>query len=433
MPLTTATCLNEQFYLQECLGNHGARQTWLAWDVLTEKKVTVKTLYFGQVSNWQELTLFEREIATLKHLNHPRLPRYQQSVWLEQIEGNYLCLIQDYIAGQALADLAGKRCTEAEVKTIAEELLVILVYLHSYQPAIIHRDLKPSNVIIGEDKHIYLIDFGSVQAANNPNSTMTVVGTYGYMPPEQFGGRTVPASDLYSLGATLLFLLTGRHPADLPQINLQIQFKDRVNVSPAFETWLTHMVEPALDRRYQTAALALTELLKPSLTTHIPIPNSLITLSKTAEQLDITLPALGVRQKNLGSVVEVSLISLILLIYTVVLARIPSLEELVAIAWLGAGIFGVFKLWSIFGTTQLHFERDQFTIFWEMAGFRYTYRGKTRRLRKSKIKKFTTLNNKQIEYCTLQQQFLSVPFGLGLTHEEQTYLVTEIATWLKLP
>ena len=82
---------------------------------------------------------------------------------------------------------------------------------------------------------VYLVDFGSVQTVlAAEGGTRTVVGTYGYMPPEQFGGRTVPASDLYSLGATLIYLVTGTHPADLPQKDFRIQFEHLTKLSPSF-------------------------------------------------------------------------------------------------------------------------------------------------------------------------------------------------------
>ena len=69
----------------------------------------------------------------------------------------------------------------------------------------LHRDIKPSNLILGEDEQVYLVDFGAVQDKVAPScTTFTVVGTYGYTPMEQFGGRAVPASDLYALGATLI-------------------------------------------------------------------------------------------------------------------------------------------------------------------------------------------------------------------------------------
>ncbi|GET39932.1 serine/threonine protein kinase [Microseira wollei] len=114
---------------------------------------------------------------------------------------------------------------------------------------------------------LYLIDFGSVQTlATKEGKTVTVVGTYGYMPPEQFGGISVPASDLYSVGATLIALLTNAHPADLPQKDLRIQFEQITSISPDFTRWLKRMIEPSVDRRFKSAKEALQALEKPWLT-----------------------------------------------------------------------------------------------------------------------------------------------------------------------
>jgi serine/threonine protein kinase len=99
---------------------------------------------------------------------------------------------------------------------------------------------------LGKNGQIYLVDFGAVQdRATAEGVTFTVVGTSGYAPPEQLWGRTVAASDLYALGATLIHLLTGIAPADLPQDNLRIQFADRVNLDSCFADWLEQLTEPA--------------------------------------------------------------------------------------------------------------------------------------------------------------------------------------------
>ena len=117
---------------------------------------------------------------------------------------------------------------------------------------------------------VYLIDFGSVQnAVGKEFATRTIVGTYGYMPLEQFGDRTVPASDIYSLGATLIYLLTGTHPADLPHKHGCIQFEDVISVSPEFTQWLKAVTEPILDMRIKSASQALAGLQQPKLDSNL--------------------------------------------------------------------------------------------------------------------------------------------------------------------
>jgi serine/threonine protein kinase len=125
---------------------------------------------------------------------------------------------------------------------------------------VIHRDIKPSNILLGNRSgnsigDVYLVDFGSVQTvAKKEEGTITIVGSYGYIPLEQFGGQTTTASDLYSLGMTLIYLLTGTHPAELPQVDGRVKFN--AEISKRFERWLEKMTYPHLDKRFDSAKVA---------------------------------------------------------------------------------------------------------------------------------------------------------------------------------
>ena len=127
--------------------------------------------------------------------------------------------MQEYIQGRTLTQLidAQRPFTEAEAVRIGIELAKILEYLHGFSPPLVHRDIKPSNVLLAETGDVYLIDFGgvAVHALAEHERRSTIVGTFGYMPPEQFAGQPLPASDVYSLGATLFYLLTHRDPGAL--------------------------------------------------------------------------------------------------------------------------------------------------------------------------------------------------------------------------
>ncbi|MFP4414552.1 serine/threonine protein kinase, partial [Coleofasciculus sp.] len=252
-------CLKEHYQLQQQIGNNAGRQTWLAQDLQSGEQVTVKLLAFNPQMEWDEFKLFEREAAVLKQLNHPRIPQYRDYFSLNQKIGAGLCwfgLVQDYIPGKSLQQLLneGKRFTESQVRSIAKQVLEILIYLHGLNSPVLHRDIKPSNLILGEDKQIYLVDFGAVQdSAAVEGVTFTVVGTSGYAPLEQFWGQAVPASDLYALGATLIHLLTGVPPADLPQRNLRIQFREQVSINSQLISWIEALTEPDLDLRLSCA------------------------------------------------------------------------------------------------------------------------------------------------------------------------------------
>ncbi|MEH1882259.1 serine/threonine protein kinase [Nostoc sp.] len=258
--------LQDRYQIQRQLGNNGIRQTWQALDLQASdgenSTVVVKLLAFGGTVQWDDLKLFEREAQILKQLNHPRIPRYIDYFCIDD-RTLWFGLIQEYIPGESLKEklVLGERFTEKRARKIAGEILNILMYLHELNPGVLHRDIKPSNLIWGKDNRIYLVDFGAVQdKAAREGVTFTVVGTYGYAPMEQFGGRAVPASDLYALGATLIHLLTGTSPSDLPQQDLRLQFTDRVNLSPSFASWLQKLIEPAPEQRFPDARQALNVL-----------------------------------------------------------------------------------------------------------------------------------------------------------------------------
>jgi len=272
--------LADRYQCDRRLGKQAGRQTLLARDLKTQEQVVVKLLSFSSDFNWEDLKLFEREVETLKSLSHPAIPRYLDSFEIDTPNRKGFALVQTYIEAKSLQEYLsdGRTFSESEVKQLATALLDILAYLHQRQPPVIHRDIKPSNILLKNRSgnsvgEVYLVDFGAVQTlATQQGKTVTVVGTYGYMPPEQFGGRAVPASDLYSLGATLIALITKQHPADLPQKDLQIEFEQFTQLSPAFTNWLKWMTHPSLERRPASVQIAKEVLEKPQTINKYSLP-----------------------------------------------------------------------------------------------------------------------------------------------------------------
>jgi eukaryotic-like serine/threonine-protein kinase len=447
VPLLDSTRLQDRYQLKKRLGANGGKQTWLTEDLATNTEVTVKALYFGQGMEWQDLKLFEREAQTLKSLSHPRIPRYQDSFWLEQPEGNYFCLVQDYIPGISLAEKvsSGWRLDDAEVEQVATRILEILVYLHRQNPPVIHRDIKPNNLIWSEDNQVYLVDFGAVQAEVSAGRTMTVVGTYGYMPPEQFGGRTVPASDLYGLGTTLLFLLTGTNPADLPQKDLKVQFQDRVRVGQPLKQWLERMVEPSLDRRFRDAEEALTFLKKKSSLSDLKTVKTsdikysakplgtIVRLERTPEELDIEIPNRSFNLNDAGSIGFAGLWLIFIIIWSTTAARASILFALFSIPFWAFGLLLLGSaLWPILGLTKLHLTRNTYEIIWGIKGL-FTYRatGQTKALTGARVQSNFKVNERDVYYCSLRSTTKQYSFGLGLNSFEQEWLVSEIEGWLE--
>ncbi|MCC5616233.1 serine/threonine protein kinase [Nostoc sp. CHAB 5836] len=376
--------LGDRYEIQQLLGKKAGRRTLLARDLQTQELVVIKLLSFSSDFEWDSLKLFEREAETLKSLSHPLIPEYLNyfEVNLPSIKG--FALVQTYIRAKTLEEYlqTGRAFTEAEVKQIAKALLEILVYLHKLHPPVIHRDIKPSNILLGDRSgnsigQVYLVDFGSVQTVlATETGTRTVVGTYGYMPPEQFGGRTVAASDLYSLGATLIYLVTGTHPADLPQKDFRIQFEQVANVSPSFSNWLKWMTEPSLERRLSSTDQAIAALEKPQWT-NLPTlvvgkpDGSKIQLTKNGDSLEIIVPPAGFDP----SIVFTGLFAIawnsFILFWTIGALSAPFPVNipfaLFSLPFWGAGFVMVYKfLFHLFGSICLRLNPKQISLTWEL-------------------------------------------------------------------
>jgi serine/threonine protein kinase len=323
-PTPSTPWLTERYLPQICLGRKAGRQTWLAIDRQTDQPVVVKRLAFGADFNWDDLKLFEREAQTLRSIDHPSIPSYLDFFDLEADDSQGFALVQTYIDARSIEEQvkAGRRFSEADLKAIASQLLSILDYLHHCQPPVIHRDIKPSNILLMDAAEsdgtnglgqIFLVDFGSVQTlAAREGSTITVVGTYGYMPPEQFGGRAYPTSDLYSLGATLIYLATGKHPADIPQgDDLRLNFEPFADLSPALTEWLRGLIHPNANNRPDSARSALQALQSPprreppklprsAIAPHKPT-HSKIDFARSEQVLAMQIPSRSIGFREMGS------------------------------------------------------------------------------------------------------------------------------------
>jgi serine/threonine protein kinase len=377
--------LDERYEVQQQLGKKAGRRTLLARDLETQELVVIKLLSFSNDFEWDDLKLFEREAETLKSLSHPAIPRYLDYFEVNSPQLKGFALVQTYIPAKTLEEYikAGRTFTETELKDIAKSLLGILVYLHNQNPSVIHRDIKPSNILLGDRSgnstgQVYLVDFGSVQnVAATEGGTITIVGTYGYMPPEQFSGRTVPASDLYSLGATLIYLLTGVHPANLPQKDLRIQFEHLTNLSIAFTYWLRLMIEPSLERRLTSTQEAITVLQRDFAPVAIQKPTiSKIRLTKDGNYLKIFIPPVGFHPLfGMGSLFAIAWNSFILLwTVGVMLTPFPGNIPLALISlpfWGASFLMGNTVLFALFLGIHLRLDQKQIALTWEILGLKF--------------------------------------------------------------
>ncbi len=262
--------LNSQGYeIQRELGENpaGGRITYLATEIESQQPVVIKEFKFAQSgASWSQYDAHQREIELLRQLHHPHVPGYLDE--FETETGFYL--VQEYKQAPTLAESGILNLYE--IKQIAMGVLEILVYLQEEQDEpIFHGDIKPENILVDRSSgwlRTYLVDFGNAGGPTPEVSpTSAVKGTMGFMSPEQILKHPLgKGSDLYSLGATLICVLTQTKSQDLGQLidqTYRFNLKSLPDkLSPQFIRWLGKMVQPKAKHRYGNAAAAL-KALKP--------------------------------------------------------------------------------------------------------------------------------------------------------------------------
>ena len=249
------------------LGQGGFGRTFLAVDEDKPSQPTcvIKQFYpqaQGTDTIEKAYQLFAREAEQLDKLGkHPQIPELLAYF----TENGQQYLVQEYIDGQNLEQVLATegKFSERQIQHLLEQILPILDYLHQHQ--VIHRDIKPANIIRRENGKLILVDFGAVK--HLPNSALSVTGTTigsaGYASPEQIVGKVQPNSDIYSLGATCLHMLTQIEPFDLFDVTEnKWVWRDYLD-TPLEEPWgkiLDKMLVVATKRRYQTASEVLQDL-----------------------------------------------------------------------------------------------------------------------------------------------------------------------------
>jgi eukaryotic-like serine/threonine-protein kinase len=337
--------INQRYRILYKLGQGGVGITYAALDLQTSEQVALKVLSIRRISEWKKMELFEREAKILSQLNHPAIPRYLDYFQVDTNSDHFFYIAQQLAPGNSLSMLVenGWRPHEGEIRQIATQILEILIYLHSLVPPVIHRDIKPQNLILSlnypqcnevidclfnnyrlVDLRVFLVDFGAVADSyhNTLTGGSTVVGTFGYMAPEQFHSKAFPSTDLYALGATLLFLLTGKSPVDLPQNKLKINFRDYVCTEAYFASWLERMLEPVITDRFSSAEDALLTLLgQKVLRPQLPKKTHLLVSDSDNNSLTVEVPP-SYLYNNFSLVFlffSIALIGVLVLIYWVII------------------------------------------------------------------------------------------------------------------
>ena len=247
----------ERYEVIRLLGRGSFAHTLLARDLRLGRQVALKVLHPRGASDLKAYELFEREAAVLRDLRHPGVPAIHASFRAQWEGADAAFLVMEYIEGSSLAEFIAERrhLEHAEVMNLFVELLGVLDYLHSRVPPVLHRDIKPANLIVRPEGPPVLVDFGAVRNVfRSPDDDgSTVVGTYGYMPYEQYMGQASPASDLYALGATFLHLVTGRPPPEFMTTAGRLEIPPALPCGEPLRGLLVRMLAPAQADRFQSA------------------------------------------------------------------------------------------------------------------------------------------------------------------------------------
>ena len=293
--MMTPTLLNYRYKVISTLGSGGFGDTFLAEDTQmpSGRRCVIKQL--KPLANDPKIyqvvqERFQREAAILEDLGSGN--NYIPTLYAYFEENGQFYLIQEYIEGQTITQKSQQgRFSESSVKEILANILPVLDYVHSKR--IVHRDIKPDNIILrNSDGKPTLIDFGAVKetmgtvlTSSGNSSQSIVIGTPGFMPSEQSVGRPVYSSDLYSLGLTAIYLLTGKIPQEFtsdPATGEMMWRQQAPNVTPSFANFLDKAIQSHPRDRYKSANEMLQALYGGT--------NPIIATQKPAETVISSLP-----------------------------------------------------------------------------------------------------------------------------------------------
>ncbi|WP_309742184.1 serine/threonine-protein kinase [Chamaesiphon sp. OTE_20_metabat_361] len=262
--------LADRYALRSILSRSSFGMTWLAQNVyLPGQPLCVIKQLAPQFTDPQLVaiarTRFELEAVSLSRLGtHAQIPSLLDYFQI----GTDLYLVTEYIPGSVLPQIIAKqgRFTEPEIENFLEQMLALLEYIHSQHT--IHCDIKPQNIILCQtDRRFVLIDFGAAAdldpaTSDRLDTSSVAVGTPGYAPPEQLANRAVYASDLYALGMTCVYLLTGREPRHLPidQRTCELMWSEDVDISPDLGEIVSKLIQVPLTERYSCVSQVVTAL-----------------------------------------------------------------------------------------------------------------------------------------------------------------------------
>ena len=211
--LEKGTYIGEKYEVLDCIGKGGMSSVYLV------RKLDTEQLFAMKAFDREETVLKSAiaELKVLKKVSYPMLPKIETMV----VEKDAFYIVMEYIKGETLQEVVAREGAQSLEHVIAwtKELCEVLAFLHTRKPPIIYRDMKPANIMLLPDGKMKLIDFGIAREYKEKQTEDTLCfGTKGYAAPEQFYGmgQTDARTDIYGLGATMYYLLTGQKVSLLP-------------------------------------------------------------------------------------------------------------------------------------------------------------------------------------------------------------------------
>lgn len=256
-PLTVQKVIR-YYQVLRTLGQGGMGTTYLAWDAAGwiagyPQLLVLKQMNADMAKIAKAQELFEREAYTLKSLSHPGIPKYYDFF----VDSGKKYLAMELVHGQDLEKLVYTTGPVTPSRAIAWMIQTcdILDYLHRQDPPLIHRDIKPANLMVrSSNNQIVVLDFGAVKEIGTAPGTR--IGAEGYCAPEQERGQPLTQSDLYAIGPTLIFLLTGENPFKFYRQrgrNFRFDLASVPTFTPKLKEVIDRVTEPLPRDRYQTA------------------------------------------------------------------------------------------------------------------------------------------------------------------------------------
>ena len=252
-----------KYRILEPLGSGGFGAVYLAQDTWIDKKVAIKVPH-RQALDFGELLKEPRLLATL---NHPNIV----SITTAEKQDNIFFIVMEYVPGETLEHIIATRGALDLPLALDYTCQICNAVDHAHRQGVIHRDLRPANVLVSEANVLKVADFGTSRFLEIAAHGTTVIGSPPYMAPEQFQGKAVFSSDIYSLGVTMYQMLTGVLPYDTPSpSDLERLMRGDLVTPPkvrnaavprAVSDIVMRAMAPDLTARYQRAGDLLADLL----------------------------------------------------------------------------------------------------------------------------------------------------------------------------